>query len=242
MSGTYATNNPLVTKVSTGGAFFIPESFSIIRVDSGEAPGHFFGATYVRDANGNILDAKGLPIKDASGKIVGIPAVGPKKIIGNPNPKAYWSFSNEFGAGKSLSLRAQFDGVQGGELFNFDRRLLETPAFGGGAAYADELTGVVPKGYFQARRTIFEEYIEHQTWVKLREVALTWSLPTGMLGRLGTHGAALTLSGRNLKTWTDFTGWDPETNAGAQRTLVRGFAFATPPIPRSYALTFSTNF
>ncbi|HVD60812.1 MAG TPA: TonB-dependent receptor [Gemmatimonadaceae bacterium] len=242
MSGTYATNNPLVTKVSTGGAFFIPESFSIIRVDSGEAPGHFFGATYVRDANGNILDKDNKPIKDASGKIVGIPLVGPKKIIGNPNPKAYWSFSNEFGAGKSLSLRAQFDGVQGGELFNFDRRLLETPAFGGGAAYADELTGVVPKGYFQARRTIFEEYIEHQTWVKLREVALTWSLPTGMLGRLGTHGAALTLSGRNLKTWTDFTGWDPETNAGAQRTLVRGFAFATPPIPRSYALTFSTNF
>jgi hypothetical protein len=50
------------------------------------------------------------------------------------------------------------------------------------------------------------------------------------------------LSGRNLKTWTDFQGWDPETNAGAQRTLVRGFAFATPPIPRSYALTFTTNF
>ncbi|MFN2601866.1 MAG: TonB-dependent receptor domain-containing protein [Gemmatimonadaceae bacterium] len=242
MSGTYATNNPIVTKVSSGGAFFIPESFSIIRVDSGQAPGHYFGTTYVRDASGNILDAAGKPIKDGSGKIVGIPAIGPKKIIGNPNPNAYWSFINDLGVGKSLSFRAQFDGVQGGELFNFDRRLLETPAFGSGAAYADELNGVVPKGYFQARRSIFEEYIEHQTWVKLREVAVTWSLPPGMLGKLGTHGAALTLSGRNLKTWTDFQGWDPETNAGSQRTLVRGFAFATPPIPRSYALTFTTNF
>ncbi len=242
MSGTYATNNPKVTKVSSGGAFFIPESFNIIRVDSGEAPGHFFGTTYVRDAAGNILTAAGTPIKDASGKIVGIPAIGPRRIIGNPNPKAYWSFINDVGVGKSLSFRAQFDGVQGGEIFNFDRRLLETPAFGSGAAYADELNGLVPKGYFQARRSIFEEYIEHQTWVKVREVAITWSLPEGMLGRLGTHGAALTLSGRNLKTWTDFQGWDPETNAGAQRTLVRGFAFATPPIPRSYALTFTTNF
>ena len=64
----------------------------------------------------------------------------------------------------------------------------------------------------------------------------------GMLGRLGTHGASLTLAGRNLKTWTDYTGWDPETNAGAQRTLVRGFSFAATPIPRSVALTFSTSF
>jgi hypothetical protein len=241
-SATYATNKPKVTKVSDGGAFFIPESFNIIRVDAGQPPGHFFGTTYVRDAQGNILTAAGVPIKDASGKITGIPAIGPRLIIGNPNPNAYWSFINDLGVGPSLSFRAQFDGVSGGKIFNFDRRLLETPAFGSGAAYADELNGLVPKGYFQARRSIFQEYIENGTWVKLREVAVTWSLPAGMLGRLGTHGAALTLSGRNLKTWTDFTGWDPETNAGAQRTLVRGFAFATPPIPRSWALTFTTNF
>ena len=241
-SATYATNKPKVTKVSDGGAFFIPESFNIIRVDAGQPPGHFFGTTYVRDAQGHILNAAGVPIQDASGKITGIPAIGPRLIIGNPNPNAYWSLINDVGVGSAISFRAQFDGVSGGKIFNFDRRLLETPAFGSGAAYADELNGLVPKGYFQARRSIFQEYIENGTWVKLREVAVTWTVPAGMLGRLGTHGASFTLAGRNLKTWTDFTGWDPETNAGAQRTLVRGFAFATPPIPRSVALTFTTNF
>lgn len=241
-TATYATNNPKVTKVSDGGAFFIPESFNIIRVAAGEAPGHFFGTTYVRDAQGNILTAGGIPIKDASGKTTGIPAIGPRVVIGNPNPKAYWSFINDLGVGKSLSFRAQFSGVQGGQIFNFDRRLLETPAFGSGGAYADELNGVVPKGYFQARRSIFQEYIENGTWVKLRELSVTYSLPAGLLGRLGSRGAALTLAGRNLRTWTDYTGWDPETNAGAQRTLVRGFSFATVPIPRSIALTFTTNF
>jgi TonB-dependent SusC/RagA subfamily outer membrane receptor len=241
-TATYATNNPKVTKVSDGGAFFIPESFNIIRVAAGEAPGHFFGTTYVRDGNGNILTAAGVPIKDASGKITGIPAVGPKVVIGNPNPKAYWSLINDVGVGKSLSFRAQFDGVQGGQIFNFDRRLLETPAFGSGAAYADELNGVVPKGYFAVRRTIFQEYIENGTWVKLRELSVTYTLPAGMLGKLASRNAAISLAGRNLRTWTDYTGWDPETNAGAQRTLVRGFSFATVPIPRSVALTFSTNF
>lgn len=239
---TYATNDPVVTRVSDGGAFFIPESFNIIRVAADQPPGHYFGTSYVRDAEGNILTKAGVPITDASGKVTGIPAIGPRIVIGDPNPHAYWSFINDIGIGNVLSFRAQLDGVQGGDIFNFDRRLLETPVFGAGKAYEAELLGQVPKGYFQARRSIFQEYIENGTWVKLRELSVTYSLPSGMLGRLGTHGAAVTLAGRNLKTWTDYTGWDPETNAGAQRTLVRGFSFAATPIPRSVALTFTTNF
>ena len=59
---------------------------------------------------------------------------------------------------------------------------------------------------------------------------------------LATADPVTRLIGRNLKTWTDFQGWDPETNAGAQRTLVRGFAFATTPIPRSVAISVTSNF
>ncbi|HEX6251356.1 MAG TPA: TonB-dependent receptor [Gemmatimonadaceae bacterium] len=239
---TYATNDPVVTAVSDGGAFFIPESFGIIRVDAGQPPGHFFGTTYVRDAQGNIVTSAGAPIMDASGRITGIPAIGPREIIGNPNPDSYWSFINDFGVGGSLSFRVQFDGVRGGDIFNFDRRLLETPVFGSGKAYEAELIGDVPVGYFQARRSIFEEYIEDGTWTKLRELSATYSLPANLTQRFRLHGAQLTLAGRNLKTWTDYTGWDPETNSGAQRTLVRGFSFATTPIPRSVSLSFSTNF
>ncbi len=239
---TFATNNPKVTTVSDGGAFFIPESFGIVRVAAGEAPGHFFGTTYVRDSNGRIVNSAGVPIADASGKVTGIPAIGPRRIIGDPNPNSYWSFINDVGIGKSVSFRLQLDGVRGGDVFNFDRRLLETPAFGSGAAYGDELTGVVPKGYFAARRGIFEEYIEDGTWTKLRELSVTYSLPERIASRFGSRNAQITLAGRNLKTWTDFTGWDPETNVGAQRTLVRGFNFATVPIPRSVAFTISTNF
>jgi hypothetical protein len=100
----------------------------------------------------------------------------------------------------------------------------------------------VPKGYFQARRSIFEEYIENGTWTKLRELSVTYSLPQSLTRRFSSNGAQITIAGRNLKTWTDYTGWDPETNAGAQRTLVRGFSFATVPIPRSVAVTLTANF
>jgi len=228
--------------VSDGGAFFVPESFNIVRVAADEAPGHFFGTTYVRDEQGRIVDAAGNPIQDANGDIVGIPAIGPREIIGDPNPDYYWSLANDFRVGRNLSLRVQFDAVQGFDVFNFDRRVLETPAFGAGAAYAKEIAGEVPTGYFQARRSIFEEYIEKGDFTKLRELSVSYNFAPALLRRVGASAATLTLAGRNLKTWTDYTGWDPETNAGAQSTLVRGFSFATVPIPRNYTIGLNLNF
>lgn len=50
------------------------------------------------------------------------------------------------------------------------------------------------------------------------------------------------MSGRNLNTWTNYTGWDPETNTGGQRTVVRGFGFAAVPIPRSIAMSVNLNY
>jgi outer membrane receptor protein involved in Fe transport len=249
-SVTLTTSDPEVTRLSSGGAFFIPGSFNIIRVATdtvanGNAPGHFFGTTYVRNAQGQILDVRGQPIADASGKIVGTPATGPRAVIGNPNPRAFFSVANDVTLLRRWTLRAQVDGVRGVDVFNFDRRLLETPAFGSGAEYARELTGEVPRGYFAARRGVFEEYVEKGDFVKLRELSLSYGIDAGLLRRLGARsasGATLTIAGRNLRTWTDYTGWDPETNAGGQSTLVRGFAFATTPIPRNVTASVTVNF
>ena len=256
ISGTLTTSDPTVTRLSDGGAFFIPNSFNIVRVATepgdGSAPGHFYGTTYTRNAQGQITGRRpasgttpaqdSVPIFDANGNVVAVPHIGPRKVIGNPNPHQFWSLANDFVVGTRWTMRAQIDGVQGVEIFNFDRRLLETPAFGTGAAYAAEILGQVPSGYFQARRSIFEEYVEDGSYVKLREVAASYQLDPSWLRMRGVTGATITLAGRNLKTWTDYTGWDPETNAGGQSTLVRGFAFATTPIPRTVMLSAALTF
>ncbi|HVE80354.1 MAG TPA: TonB-dependent receptor, partial [Gemmatimonadaceae bacterium] len=171
---TLATNHPRVTRVTEGGAFFIPETFGIVRVAANEAPGHFFGTTYVRNADGQILNAAGVPIVNDQGQVVGVPAVGPRRIIGDPNPRRYWSVANEFTLGSQLSFRVQVDGVEDFDVFNFDRRVLETPGFGAGAEFAKQLTGEVPTGYFAARRSVFEEYIEDGSFVKLRELSASY--------------------------------------------------------------------
>jgi TonB-dependent starch-binding outer membrane protein SusC len=55
-------------------------------------------------------------------------------------------------------------------------------------------------------------FIQKGDFTKLREVSATYTLPTSVSGRLGMSSAAVTLAGRNLKTWTKYKGFDPEVN------------------------------
>ncbi len=55
-------------------------------------------------------------------------------------------------------------------------------------------------------------YVEDAAFWKLREVAVTLTAPERWARRIRTQGLSLTLAGRNLGTWTDYTGFDPEVN------------------------------
>ena len=67
-----------------------------------------------------------------------------------------------------------------------------------------------------------ESMIESAGFVKIREASFSYQVPSSLLGRFGIQGTTLYVTGRNLKTWTDFSMGDPEgdvyggTNAGGQ--------------------------
>ncbi|HEU4560545.1 MAG TPA: SusC/RagA family TonB-linked outer membrane protein [Longimicrobium sp.] len=54
-------------------------------------------------------------------------------------------------------------------------------------------------------------YVEDGSFVKLRELSLSYDVPSRVLGRR-VSSAQLQLSGRNLVTWTDYSGYDPEVS------------------------------
>ena len=55
-------------------------------------------------------------------------------------------------------------------------------------------------------------FIQDASFAKLREISATYRIPEQWLGRVGMSGASLTLAGRNLATWTDYRGLDPEAH------------------------------
>jgi TonB-dependent starch-binding outer membrane protein SusC len=84
-------------------------------------------------------------------------------------------------------------------------------------------------------------FIEDADFVKLREVALTLRAPRTMAQRVGAGGLSLTIAGRNLHTWTRYTGFDPEVNFQGGTTLASSGDFITgdqTTLPANRFITF----
>ena len=84
---------------------------------------------------------------------------------------------------------------------------------------------------------IFEHFVEDGSFLKVRELALSYSFEPGTLG---FRSMRISLIGRNLLSIDNYSGYDPEVNIGGSRTGIRSFDFAEVPIPSSFV--FSLNF
>lgn len=233
VTATFSQNDNVVTRVAGGGQFALAGSFATNFVIEGEPLGVFFRQFYARDADGSIsLDDNGYPFRGTTDDGAG------SKVIGDPNPDWFGSFINEF-AYKDFKLRLQFDAVQGYDVFNWNRRLLDNVIFGGGYNVGQELLGNRPKGFGGAQAGIFEEFVEDGSFVKLRELAISYGFKPPFEG---IDNVEVSLVGRNLISWDDYSGWDPEINTAGQSNGVRGFDFAGVPIPRTYQLGINFSF
>jgi hypothetical protein len=72
-------------------------------------------------------------------------------------------------------------------------------------------------------------YIEDASFWKLRELSATLDAPAALARRAGASGLTIAVVGRNLATWTKYSGFDPEVNAYGQSTFsVSDFNTQTP--------------
>ncbi|MBO0934569.1 SusC/RagA family TonB-linked outer membrane protein [Fibrella sp. HMF5036] len=224
-----------------------------VRLLLNQPVGVFFGTGYARNPDGSLLlSPSGFPMSERAttantGTIEFTPAraadgkVDVTKplaniIIGNPNPKWTGSFSTNLSY-KKLNLHVLLDAVQGLDVFNADKRTRQGVGLGD---YAErELRGELPRGYIFGIYNTQEFRVDPGSYTKLREVSLSYALPqfTPAIKRLSVG-----LVGRNLYSWDNYTGFDPETNAGGNNDLIRGVDFGNVPIPRTYQLKLTATF
>ena len=62
----------------------------------------------------------------------------------------------------------------------------------------------------QSNTNLVDFLIDDASFAKLREVSATYSLPDRWARRAGASRASISLAGRNLHTWTDYGGLEPE--------------------------------
>ncbi|MFN2399770.1 MAG: SusC/RagA family TonB-linked outer membrane protein, partial [Gemmatimonadaceae bacterium] len=158
--------------------------------------------------------------------------------LGDAAPDFNIGFSNEF-TWKQLRLYGLFDWQRGGDLVNITQNVYD--AFATAPDFADG-------GVARARRNDVQgnsQYIQDASFVKLREVTVSYELPGALVSTLfrnSARSARLEFSGRNLYTWTDYAGVDPESSNFGSQQIARFIDLAPFPPSRSFFFTLAASF
>ena len=147
---------------------------------------------------------------------------------GSSVPTHGGSLSTEVNFLSHFTAFAQFDGRWGNKLDNSTEafRCLFGICAGArlpGSSLADQAAALtapsVETGFFQ-----------DAGFVKLREVSLTYTAPAAWAARFGASSLSFTATGRNLVTWTNYRGPDPEVNTIGQFNFSVADFLTQPPV------------
>ncbi|NUO64351.1 MAG: SusC/RagA family TonB-linked outer membrane protein [Gemmatimonadaceae bacterium] len=221
---TYASNKTRVTRLPV--APFIPVSGSF---------GSRFGNAFVQQGQLlTVLQAvNGCTALNSSGTCPAANRI--LKFMGNAAPDFQMGFSNDLSYGP-FRLASLVDWRKGGLGANLTNNYFD------GGMLADTAVGNARLREFSKGHAV---YVEKTGFVKIREVTLGYDLPAGMTSTMFrglVSSARLDLSGRNLYTWTRYSGLDPEVSNFGNQALGR-FQDVTPyPPSRQFYVTINTTF
>ncbi len=182
----------------------------------GEALGTFFGSQF-------------LGVDEITGESI----FEEDQIIGDPNPDWTFGITNNFSY-KNIDLSIFVQGVQGGDILNLNALAMTVE---GSNTESVELANTTSR--------VSSQFVEDGSYVRLKNVAIGYTLPKDAVRGLGVESIRLGVSGQNLLTFTDYSGLDPEVSFNdsgddfAGSNSVRGIDFGNYPTIRS--VTFSLN-
>lgn len=244
MTTIYNRNRNKATKIGQALTLFSTNSGTPIGIVEGQPIGIFYGTYFARNADGTfILNTSSIP-QTARGTQTSV--LNPtenlnntgnvlRRVIGDPNPDYTASIVNEVSY-KKWNFRAQLDAVQGVDVFNADFRTRQ--GVGNGKVAEQEQRGILPRGYISGIYAIEEWRVDDGSFVKLRELSVSYNV-----GKVKfINNLSINFSGRNLISWDNYKGYDPEVNSGGQSTLLRGIDFGATPIPRTFSFGIKADF
>lgn len=166
------------------------------------------------------------------------------QFIGNPHPDFNGSFKTNVSY-KGIYLDVFFNFVQGNEVLNYTRVFNEDGLRRGfnnntnvlnAWKEAGDVTDVFQIGGTNAAMNgagTSSHWIEDGSFVRLKTVSLGYNLPSDLLEKIGMSNLKIYVAGENLKTWTDYSGLDPEVNYNGTANLAIGTDFLTQGLNRT---------
>ncbi len=223
-------------------------------VKKGDAPGTLYGYKWKYNENGDrIIGANGFPIIDTSEKVV----------VGNAFPDWVASLQNSVGY-KGLNLSFLLEYKKGGEVydagqrnairdgnlkiteFRYENTILEGVQDDGNGGWKPNTKEVyIDEGYYRSSskyNRASEILVQDASWVKLRNISLSYKLPKKLLSKSFLNNIELNVSGNNFLLWTPFRGFDPEGSQFSAGSNSYGFTGLNIPLTQSYSFGVKVGF
>jgi TonB-linked SusC/RagA family outer membrane protein len=168
------------------------------------ATGYPLGAYWYTDV---ARDAAGQPVL-TNGKVTVDPTL---KYLGPSQPTREVSAANTFTLFKNVRLYSYFDYKGGFYLFH-GMKYVNDRLDQNTLAVNDPSTDPIEKQILMSGATLPD--ITRADFIKLRELAIGYTLPQRVAGRVGAQSATFNFAARNLKIWKlkGYTGLDPEVS------------------------------
>lgn len=246
------------------GRFYGFQSMGVIR-DSAQAatvtqtnfsggkfqPGDMLIADLCCDRNeaGEIIyDSRGLPVMKPDGLIT----LDDRTDIGDPTPKFTLGLTNTINYG-NFELTGLLQGSFGGKVLNVNRiRTESSPRVNiSRERWEDRWTPENPNGKYpkigenpnQVGPNNFTSYLlEDGTYIRLRAVTLSFLIPESLRSRMRLDASRIYVTGTNLFTITDYSGFDPDVSAQSVGNVNRGIDIGAYPMARTITVGVSVNF
>lgn len=220
----------------------------------GGSPTAIYGYGFVRSPEGRIVyDNAGLPA---------YPATGDLKLIGDATPDWRAGINNEFQFG-DFKFSFSFDGQYGGIIYSQTHHKLteqgklnhtlkgrETMSMVGDGVvlnsdgtYSENTTAVFTPDWYTRyyRRANVESNSFDASYIKLREIALQYSIPKKFLKKSFINNLDISIYGSNLFMITDFPIYDPETASLNGNKIMPGAEIGQMPSPANYGFNLKMN-
>jgi TonB-linked SusC/RagA family outer membrane protein len=175
-----------------------------------------------------------------------------RTVIGDPNPDYTVGWSNSF-AWRGLELSGLLHGSFGGDVMNLNLIRVE-----GGSPitnvtrerFRDRWTPDNPDAAYPrigaSSGSIGSNYVdvmlEDASYLRLSNVTLSYSLPQRWVGPRGVREARVYVTGNNLHTWTEYSGFNPDVSSMGVGNVNRGVDVGAYPLARTVTIGFNVGY
>ena len=177
--------------------------------------------------------------KDVTGD--GVINSSDRVILGHAQPDYSFGFTNNFSF-KGFDLAVFIQGVQGNSILNLNKFELEslTGIHNQSTAVLDRWTATNPSNTIPranpagAPYQVTSRQVEDGSYIRLKNVQLGYNFSPNLLRKVKLSNAKIYISGQNLFTKTDYSGYDPEVSRFAQENLSQGTDYGSYPSSKMF--------